>query len=132
MWGFSRRVWLIVESSGCESKCGELDSKGWGEFPGRESLRLDCELDGEANAIEEGSRSHGREGTGGCGLEDAVDRALNGTGIGKGTEADGGGPARLLPPLLTLVGEAKRVTGESDGAAGCSVGFGMRAEPGAH
>jgi hypothetical protein len=132
MWGFSRRVWLIVESSGCESKCWELDCKGWGELPGRARLSSGCTFYSDANALEEGDGSYGREGAGGCGLKDAVDRALNGTGIGKGTEADGWGSSRLLPPLLPLVGEAKSAASEGDRAAGRSVCRDVGAESGAH
>jgi hypothetical protein len=126
------RVWLIVESSGCESKCGEVGCKGRGELPGRTSLTCGCTFDSEANALKEGDGPYGLEGTGGCGLEDAVDRALNRTGTGKGTEADCRGPASLLAAHLPLVGEAKSAAGEGDSATGSSVGFSLRTEPGEH
>jgi hypothetical protein len=121
---FSRRVWLIVESSGCESKCGELDCTVWGSCRGPQGCSLAL-ADGELNAIKEAGGAFGLEGTGDGGLEDTVERALDGLLIGERTKADGGGPARLLPAQLPLVGEAKRSTGEGDGAAGRSVGLGV-------
>ncbi len=125
MWNvFLRRVWLIVESSGCESKCGALDCTVWGSCRGAQGCSLAL-ADGELNAIKEAGGAFGREGTGDSCLEDAVERALDGLLIGKGTKADGGGPASLLPAQLTVVGEAKRSTGEGYGSAGRSVGLGV-------
>ena len=122
---FSRRVWLIVESSGCESKCRGLDCTVWWSCRGAQVCSLAALADGELNAIKEAGGAFGREGTGDGGLEDTVERALDGLLIGERTKADVGGPARLLAAQLPLVGEAKRSTGEGDGAAGRSVGLGV-------
>lgn len=123
---------MIVESSGWESKCGELGCTGWGSCRGAQGCSLAALANGELNAIKEAGGAFGREGTGDGGLEDAVERALDGLLIGEGTKADVGCPASLLASRLPLVGEAKSVSGEGDGAAGRSVGLGVRAESGLH
>jgi hypothetical protein len=74
----------------------------------------------------------GRQGTGGDGLDDAVERALDGAAIGEGAEANGRGPESAQAAAGTLVEvlviAAAAVTGECELAAGGPIGLDGGAE----
>jgi hypothetical protein len=89
-----------------------------------------------ADALEECGGLFGRQGAMSDGLNDAVERALDGAAIRERTEPDGGGPESAQAAACTLVEvlviAAAAVTGECELAAGGPIGLDGGAVTGFH
>jgi hypothetical protein len=70
--------------------------RGGGHLPGEA-------VGGEVDALEESVGAFRRQGAGGDGLDDAVERAQDGGAIGKGAETDGVPHQRALAAPFTQV-----------------------------